>query len=409
LTLRPIPRWRSVAVGIFLVYLAGSGSRGAWLAALLGVVFLLALAPGGEASPKLAWKRWTAAFVLITLAAAAVLGWLERPRQNRLPSDRPAEMLHPGTPRRIVAATGRGGVAWSDDVSQRILLRRFAAEGGATYRLRGRFRGGDRGRAYLALRWLDADAKVLGRVSLDARPSEALEKVDAIASSPRGTVAGILLIGCRDGAFGAWELETVELERLGAAWEAPLLRQLTYLFRRLASFLDLPLAGSWQGAGASERPSPAWEEPALPRKAVQDFESVEFRLAESRELWSRFRTADLAHKLFGHGLGATFRVAGQELHYIHNFYAFLLFKLGLVGGLMLLAGVVVWVRALLRRRGSPEGGMEAAALAAIWLSYLVWALVSPEILDFRLAPLFGLLLACLPSSSALSPAPRTPV
>ena len=37
-----------------------------------------------------------------------------------------------------------------------------------------------------------------------------------------------------------------------------------------------------------------------------------------------------------------------------------------------------------------------AACTAVWVGYSVWAAAAPEILDFRLAPLWGFLLALTP-------------
>jgi O-antigen ligase len=85
-----------------------------------------------------------------------------------------------------------------------------------------------------------------------------------------------------------------------------------------------------------------------------------------------------------------------DVNYIHNLYLFLLFKLGLIGTVAVLAALALWIgwaiRSTLRL---PHGERRAflAATAAIWIGYCVWALTSPELIDFSMAPLFGLLVA----------------
>jgi O-antigen ligase len=140
--------------------------------------------------------------------------------------------------------------------------------------------------------------------------------------------------------------------------------------------------------------------------------SVSLRLAESRSLLARLRTSGWPSRLFGHGLGATFdagRGTGDSTNYVHNFYLFLLFKLGLVGTVLVLAAFALWCRYLLvallaRRAGTPARVRLAAALAA-WLAYLLWSVSSPEILDFRIAPLWGLLLAAAVADSSVPSIP----
>ena len=146
---------------------------------------------------------------------------------------------------------------------------------------------------------------------------------------------------------------------------------------------------------------------ALTDPAGRDDHSIALRIAESRQLLGRFTEGSLGRQIIGHGLGATYafktfgrdvdgsRIIVERPNYIHNFYIFLLFKLGLVGMAAVIVALVLWTRAPLSHlrnipRGEPERAFLAAVVAA-WVGFMVWSLASPEILDFRMAPLWGFL------------------
>ena len=92
MALRPRLPGRALLVTAFVIYLAGSGSRGAWLAAALGALALALLRRRGNPKPAASngWKFTLAALSVIWIA---LLVWLESPRQNVLPSRLPAELL----------------------------------------------------------------------------------------------------------------------------------------------------------------------------------------------------------------------------------------------------------------------------------------------------------------------------
>lgn len=136
--------------------------------------------------------------------------------------------------------------------------------------------------------------------------------------------------------------------------------------------------------------------------------TLRYRWREWQAIRARWGEAGPARLAVGQGLGATFnfrngsfdeqgrRVMLPIASYIHDYYVFLAFKLGLAG-LAALAGIgllVGWtlVRAVQQRAVSNADWLAPAA-AAVWLAYLVWGLTSPEILDFRVAPVLGALLA----------------
>ena len=84
-------------------------------------------------------------------------------------------------------------------------------------------------------------------------------------------------------------------------------------------------------------------------------------------------------------------------NYVHNFFAFLALKLGLLGGFSILAALGAWiyqsVQMIFHRAGHGGIGPGASALA-VWIAYITWSVFCPELIDFGDAPFFGLFLAC---------------
>jgi O-antigen ligase len=137
--------------------------------------------------------------------------------------------------------------------------------------------------------------------------------------------------------------------------------------------------------------------------------SISFRIHEAHAVLSAMRSGSWSSWLFGHGLGATFDlntlgydnrgniVRYDRTNYIHNFYLFLVFKLGLLGALEVVAGLALFVVVAARGASTwpswhPERCFFAAA-AASWITYMAWSVAAPEILDFRFAPFWGILVA----------------
>ena len=147
---------------------------------------------------------------------------------------------------------------------------------------------------------------------------------------------------------------------------------------------------------------------SAPEAFAQDA-SIAFRLRETRVIASEIRNSAWPVWVLGRGLGATYSIdtlgydsRGQvqrfaNPNYIHNFYLFLPFKLGVVGTVEVLAalGIFVWVAA----KGARERPLGAgdrrffAAAAASWTTYILWSAAAPEILDFRMAAIWGMLAA----------------
>jgi len=136
--------------------------------------------------------------------------------------------------------------------------------------------------------------------------------------------------------------------------------------------------------------------------------SISYRERELQAVGREWRRSSLLRNLIGQGLGRTFqfqnrgwgpggrRVVLQSASYIHNFYVFLVFKLGAMG-LVALLGLLMIVGWTARRaweaRGARGEAWIFAATFAAWSTYLLWSFTSPEIYDFRVAPIWGLLIA----------------
>lgn len=143
-------------------------------------------------------------------------------------------------------------------------------------------------------------------------------------------------------------------------------------------------------------------------KTFMDDPSLAYRALETEVLLRSFFDATPLTKLLGRGLGFTYRskdvgwdengwpAAMHATNYVHNFYVFLLVKLGVVGGIAVLVALILlitWsVRSARRCHSEPQRTFLIAA-SAIWIAAAVWNVASPEFIDFHLAPLWGLLIA----------------
>ncbi|NOZ79074.1 MAG: hypothetical protein GXP48_07845 [Acidobacteria bacterium] len=151
--------------------------------------------------------------------------------------------------------------------------------------------------------------------------------------------------------------------------------------------------------------------------------NLAYRGRELEAIWTQWRRTSAVRLVTGQGLGATFPFvnSGWDSHgrrtqlkrasYIHNYYVMLAFKLGLAG-IVALAGllaVVVWTfRRAIRCRTANRWLLVGATAA--WTAYLLWSVTSPEIYDFRMAPIWGALVAaCVRAETAeLQPAALVP-
>ncbi|MCB1054700.1 MAG: O-antigen ligase family protein [Acidobacteria bacterium] len=399
-----------LAILLLVAYMLGSGVRGLVVVSVPAVLLFFVLSSSGRrrlGSLALTLGALVAVAALLLLAEHRIQEWDEAVRPSLAPG-RGTASLFEDDPKAgvtlpediaIEPAPWDGGklrraLAWDTPTAEPIRIPdTLVVEEPGLYRLvadiGGQVTASDTteptAEGCLALWWLDGDRALLGELEACAAPSPGWRQVVATGLAPEGTVQARVVLYGHGREPAHWRLKKLRVERLGDEKTGRLLEQLSFFSRRLRSALD-PL-----GSGSS---------------AMRG--SAAYRLEESQTLWHLFREAPFAVQLFGHGLGASYaldsggvkplsaRLDPEDLHYIHNFYLFLLFKLGVIGTVAVLGALALWLLYLWRAcRQASDGGRRAlfAALLASWAAYCVWSIASPEILNFRLAPLWGLTLA----------------
>lgn len=147
-----------------------------------------------------------------------------------------------------------------------------------------------------------------------------MREFKAIGIAPEGAVQALLAGGTYHGMSSSWRIWDVHLEDIGPPSVGLFSQQISLMRDRvITAFLTL----------LRHRPSAD--------------RSVSLRLNETRTLFKYFRENPWFLKLAGVGLGATFsfRTFGidhagsiteiDKPNYIHNYFMFLLYKLGIVG------------------------------------------------------------------------------
>jgi O-antigen ligase len=351
--------WAAAALTVALIFV--SGTRSQWLVLPLGLacLFTVALGPRTLFSRRLA-LAWGTALVVIAGAAAVTAWWWTRPRPN----------LASGT---LDTTTG------ARDATATVRL-----PGGAV-RVRGSLTCRGSGIVYMRLRgtgeaptagpdrvvWLAVAGVAPSEFWIVHRPLPAETTLAVRLEDPSN-------LGCRTTMFA--------VEAIAPGPLAEVVGGLTGMLHRPPD----PGSGTTPGVAAGDA-------------------SVAFRLRETRAVLTAIKQVSWPWWLVGQGLGATYgfetlgydnqgRIVRYERpNYIHNFYLFLLFKLGVLGALAVLAALAMWAwTAANGARAQPAGTSDRwflAAAAASWVTYLAWSVAAPEILDFRLAPVWGLLVA----------------
>ncbi|HVN31779.1 MAG TPA: hypothetical protein VMT45_07300 [Thermoanaerobaculaceae bacterium] len=360
------PIWKTftwAAIGVIALVILGSRIRSQWLVIPVGFAIYLALALGRA---RLFSRRVALGFGVAALLAAGLLAitvkWWTYPRPNLL-----ATVLDSG---------GRGSSSAAATLP---------ADPVGAIRVRGTITCQTSGSVSVkAQTWSESragfsDAKstvvVTGSVpvgfQLLLRPGAHQRQISVALEDPEH-------LDCKS--------STLAVEEMAPALAARLVGGIIGLFYRPPD----PGAGTVQGAFTGDA-------------------SISFRIREAKAVLSAMRSGSWSSWVFGHGLGATFDLntlgydnRGNIVHYgrtnyIHNFYLFLVFKLGLLGALEVVAGLALFVAvttrgALTWPSGHPERCFFAAA-AASWVTYLAWSVAAPEILDFRFAPFWGILVA----------------
>jgi len=381
---------------IIVLFIFGAAVRSLWIVAIPAVaVFQIWTGVRASAGRLLGVAAGVLACILAGAVPVAV--WLHPERPNLLPN---GGIGHPAGGWRgvkvvtVPAEQGNLAFRWTPSAARSVQISRaFSVHEGA-YRLRTWLRGGHTGGARIALHCNDTDGVYLASGYARTGPTPVWRLAESTFLLPAGSAICGLYFEVDGNATGTWLARPVSLERLGdASFFTVLAVQLQSTWKRSAGVLRDLLSG----------------------RGIQD-PTIADRLAESAAVVTAIREGGLAEKLLGHGLGATFRYRTSvrdasdhwqtvdSQNYIHNFLLFLAFKLGLLGALGMTAALISWIGWTARKAKLLLPGTEGvflAAAAVAWTAYVVWGVACPEILDYRVAPLWGLLLAASANASGV--------
>jgi len=248
-------------------------------------------------------------------------------------------------------------------------------------------RGDGEGRGYivLALVFIDEQDHVLEKIGVTLAAGERSEPGFTVGKTPEGWKKARLRLSGWKHPVGKWHIDGIELAALDSPMMVRLVKQAKTIGERVRNLVAVLKGGR------------------IDRDA-----SLGFRWYESQKIIEVLGGVSAGEFIFGQGLGATilldtdgFDNRGHWIHYdrvnyIHNWYLFLLYKLGLTGLMLILGALsawIVWTFRQIKRSENPSVQTFLIAAATSWMVYAVWSLTSPEILDFRMAPLWGWLLA----------------
>ena len=381
-------RFALPAVALIAFYIFGAGVRSLWLVAPAAVAVFVVVS---GALRRLLRPRVLLGTVGLLGAALVVFfgvnAWITTDRPTILPGALfgPPLWRIPQDPAAAVSVgadgDGRKVLRWTrGSLGERPipLTGAFPVEPDTAYllavELQGEgFRGG---RVFVVWANEKGDApEELGYILQNSEPGRGRQKLVQVGISPAGARTAYVAVALRDGATSSWTMYDLRFRRLGSPMLAVLYAQAMFMGQRIGS-----LAGFADPTG-------------------QNLEGISERFGETRFLLQQVRDAGLVQKLFGAGLGARYARKlrdGQDAHYIHNFYAFLLYKAGIVGTVLVLAAMSLWIGfTFFAARRAKDPWRRAFLWAAFsgWIGYAVWSMACPEILDFRMAPLWGFLIA----------------
>ncbi len=260
--------------------------------------------------------------------------------------------------------------------------------------LKVRGKGEGQGAMIVVLLFLDDQGRELQKVSAPVRVRKISGTEFTIAKPPSGWAKTRLRLTRQKGSSGRWLLEAVECSAIGSPYLVPFWIKAEGIRERIDGLVS-----------------------AIVTKHADADPSLGFRFYESRRAIEEIWSGSWTEILTGHGLGATLHldvdgfdnrgnwIHYDEVNYLHNWYLFLLFKLGIAGAILVLGAIAAWILWTMRQIGratDPDARAFLTAAATAWIVYAVWSLTSPEILDFRMAPLWGWLL----STSALKAVER---
>lgn len=380
-----------LAVGTIVSYAVGSGIRSLWVALVVAVPLFFVVS--GEWRRRLDPRLVGAVLALLIGLVTGLFG-----AQRWIESGGEVTIAFPSSPA-LAAATDRPLETtlrrW-EEPKRVVLTASVEVPPAGWYRLGACLSEASRGTARARVLWLDREGRRLGilRAKLTPDTGDSPTCVTRFGKAPVGTAGArleILPISDR----GEWHIQSVTLTHLGSGPWVSVARQMQFLSDRLGSLLAILQINT------------VLRSDAAPKAKT---ETIRFRWVETSRLLALFRDGTLPEKLFGHGLGARYRLDApgwdnrghwvhyEDVNYIHNFYAFLLYKLGVVGGGLVLAALALWLVWGVKRARGAERSLERACVAAgtaALIAATLWSLSSPVFLNFRLAPLWGLLLASM--------------
>jgi hypothetical protein len=360
-----------------IVLIVGGLGRGAWISSLAGLLVLVILGSG--------WQRgtlWVAATAAVLLIVAAVLTaslkgssreladvGFEGATPPAVAKDVTTVVSHSGRHALLLDATG-GGKGKELFVAP--------VDGAASLEGSAWLRCAEGGSATLIMEARDASGTHVERAQRSVAADSAWHNVTVSLDVP-GSVTRLAVSVWADS--GSWFVDDIRV----IAFSSRLAAVIQRLGARLVSVVKV----------ASDPDSDR---------------TVHYRFAELHGVMSRWSQAGALRLVVGHGLGAEFPFSNATWNddgspakvpiasYIHNLYVFFAFKLGAAGlaalaGLLLLAGTAA--REAVNATSSGPARWQPAAAAAVWAAFLLWGMTSPEIIDFRFAPLLGALVAAI--------------
>ncbi|RLE22984.1 MAG: hypothetical protein DRJ65_12770 [Acidobacteria bacterium] len=366
-------------ISILLVIL-GSSLRSLWI-----------LTPVTMVGVIVAWKGVRSREAAIALMVVAVLALSTVGGLWRLESwagkDLP-DVLH-RTPCSLFPKAGACIAGGIDSVPEKARRLRFDTPvdlpEAMAWRVMVRGHGEGKGAMVVSLLFFDATGREIRRIPVPLRAGQKQGYSFAVGTTPAGYAETRLRLSRWKGTKGQWHFEEVECAPLASPFMVRLAKK--------------ALAVKERGRGLIRT--------VRTRQADGD-PTLGFRWHETLRVLDTLGEASLFDRLFGFGLGATvdldidgFDNRGHWIHYddvnyIHNWYLFLLFKLGIVGTMLVLGSLLSWIAwtiAAVLRTENPHTRAFLTAAATAWIVYAVWSLTSPEILDFRMAALWGWLLS----------------
>jgi hypothetical protein len=350
--------WGATAIIVFLIL--ASKIRSQWLVMPLGIAVYLVLSSDWRRA-KARRAAWTlaAAVCAAFLAAAATAWWWRSPRPN----------------------LATGALASGPEGVRSTALALLPARRHGVIRVRGTLTCRGTGEVFIRVRSSDATAQpspvdTRGFLVAGAAPASVHMLVEPPSDSTR------LFFDLEDPSNLGCTVHGLTVDRIQP-------RLLADLADRSIGWIERP-----PDPGAGSAPGPFGGDA-----------SIAFRFREMTAVLAAIRAGSPANWVFGHGLGATFAldtmgynnrgeiVPFTQPNYIHNFYLFLPFKLGIIGTVEVLAALALCVWAAVHgARSFPPGASERrflAAAAAAWVTYIAWSAAAPNILDFHMAPFWG--------------------